>query len=293
MIGKELKRQNKKFMNKKNIIYFILGTIVITVLLVRNFSSVQEYASDVSNTEYQAEEYIQPEKEQELPVDPIEFAKKLQMEIENKYPGGVNGLHSWEQYDTAREDILSAYSKKDCLLKLGNVCFKPLFKITEADGMLYRDCLNFGGEYGIKYCYAANDAYAGLAQKCGGTQNLPTKQEIMMLADYLYGIKAEDCTNLHGYQYSECESKYEKGLQIKKDNDLVQEYFLYKHPFLALSGEDYQNQLNSEHFIIGSGEERSGHFVYGWNFSANGVKYNPDMARSFFFDNLGICVSRD
>lgn len=270
-------------MNKGNIACFIIAAVIIGTLLIRNFSSVNEYYSSPNNTT--TESYS------DLPTDPIEFAKQLQAKIEKKYPGITNGVHSSDQYDMARADILNAYSMKDCLLKLGNVCFKNIVKIDRDEYMPYQECVQDGESYGIKYCHASFDSWAGLVKKCGSTKNLPTLHELQMLADYLYDIKTQNCTDLDGNAYFECKGKFHEGLTLKEDNDLVQAFLLYYNTFLPLNGAENLRQ-KQRGFSIPSGEERNGTYVYGWGFGRDGTSYEADYHK-MLSDDIGLCVSRD
>lgn len=281
----------------------LIGTFIVLFLIgikcINTFKS-SEVSTDNINSEYSElgeKDLSQTDELKNIIADnPKDFATQLQNIIEAKYPLGNRLFHSTEEYALAQKDILEAYSHKECLLKLGNVCYKPLNIVPTDENITYQECVQNNAEYGIKYCKFSPDRFATVAKACGGTKNLPTLKELNALVDYLYGINVEEClkymdNTTEGYfKYQDCFQKYSEGLNIKEDSDLVNELFLYKYPFLAANG-DEQEQMNIIKLILVSGEERSSFYQYGWGIGRHGVYYTADIGRNS--DYFTLCVNRD
>ncbi len=73
----------------------------------------------------------------------------------------------------------------NCVLELGGVCFTSPFLANEP--LTHDECVEHKDEWQIVYCIPGDDDYwGGVVKRCGGTQNMPTSEDLAKLADYLY-----------------------------------------------------------------------------------------------------------
>ena len=72
----------------------------------------------------------------------------------------------------------------NCVVELDGVCFGTPFT---PDALTYAECeeLRKDSSFGIKGCIE-NDGWAGAVKKCGGVQNMPSREELGKLASEMY-----------------------------------------------------------------------------------------------------------
>ena len=79
---------------------------------------------------------------------------------------------------------------------VGGMCIsKMLAPDTGYSPMTKSDCEAQKGELGINNCYFSSDYWAGAVKACGGTKNMPSQEQLIQLAKYLYGTDSIDSSD--------------------------------------------------------------------------------------------------
>ena len=89
--------------------------------------------------------------------------------------------------DLASLNVSSVGGDSGCVYKLSDgTCFTKILSGNEAGCMTSEECNALKSELGLTYCYRGNDCYAEAAKACGGKSNLPSKSQLIALAQELY-----------------------------------------------------------------------------------------------------------
>ncbi len=142
------------------------NSIVYTVPYFISSNQQERLTAQKELEEYNAQ-IIKAEREK------LEEQKTINLVQKYAYKGGY-GEEEFEIID---------YNPRKCLFKVKEICFgRPFY----AKGMSYSDCKNNKDKLGIQSCVADNDIFASSAFVCGGVQNMPTPDELVILAQDLY-----------------------------------------------------------------------------------------------------------
>ncbi len=109
----------------------------------------------------------------------------------------ING-HS--RPNTFRKDVVAFNANglgSACSIEIDGKCFGAAFILTPmsyaecaGENATYPDRTTEAGSYakslGIKYCYFANDYWAGAVKQCNGVSNMPTLADLAKIASLLY-----------------------------------------------------------------------------------------------------------
>lgn len=88
------------------------------------------------------------------------------------------------RYDNGYRVPFTGVNFRKCLFKVNGVCFGQPFLVQ---GMSYEECKAEKDKLGIKYCFMSDDQWAAAVKVCGGVKNLPTPNELLLLANDMYG----------------------------------------------------------------------------------------------------------
>ena len=72
-------------------------------------------------------------------------------------------------------------------------CITKILTPSEYGCLTYDECTEQRDELGLEYCYNYNDnedCYAGAAAACGGKSNLPSQDQLTLLAQDLYNTSS-------------------------------------------------------------------------------------------------------
>lgn len=196
------------------------------------------------------------------------------------------------------------FNPRRCLFKVGGVCFGHPFLVH---GMNYTTCKNIKDEYRVPSCSNSNDLYASTAYVCGGVKNMPTPDELVVLANDLYGanifnniIEFENCSG----NYTSCNSHN----ATRKNKD----YLEYFRTVMYTDNLDFRDNIeegyrkNTPIFVMSNAlvpiyDELYGRYFFSKASSfARSYRYSSiDFHNKFFnvsvYDNVGpysICVDR-
>lgn len=117
--------------------------------------------------------------------------------VQNPYSNQITGtsclailydVDGFKNPNTEQKDLkginINSLGSSNCSLQLDGVCFTLPFLLNES--LSYEECMEHKDEWQIKYCIPGNDSWGGVVKKCGGTQNMPTAQDLDKLVEYLY-----------------------------------------------------------------------------------------------------------
>ncbi len=136
----------------------------------------------------------------------------------------------------------------DCLIKsdlVGGMCIsKILAPGTGYSPMTYAECTEAKdkGEIDVQYCYNGNDYWAGAVKACGGTQNMPSQDQLTQLAKYVYGT---DSINSSSFTY-------DLALDTTKASQFLSARGTGYSSFYVWSGLEYSSNLNAYVRFFGS-----------------------------------------
>ena len=127
--------------------------------------------------------------------------KCTQDEYSNQITGGnclavLYDVQGYAKPNTAGKDlrntnIVALGSKKACDVEFGGNCWTIVGQPTPISK---QDCENLKGELGIKACNYDNDYWAGAVKQCGGTDKMPTMQQLADLASEIYEKNGQKIT---------------------------------------------------------------------------------------------------
>lgn len=95
----------------------------------------------------------------------------------------INNVNSYAFVNVNGEKTPIDFNPRRCKFKAGGICFGQPFLVH---GMDYTDCSSNKNELGIATCSESRDIYASTAYVCGGTKNMPTLDELVILANDMY-----------------------------------------------------------------------------------------------------------
>jgi len=128
--------------------------------------------------------------------------------------------NGFKQPNTSTKDVRSINIKKigkGCFLEIENLCIMGPAEIPTAH--VWNSCqadgtstdpedIAFMAEYDIPHCFIGlavpngnEDYWAGAIEKCGGRDKMPTENELVTIANYLYNVNfvsADSCTGVGG-----------------------------------------------------------------------------------------------
>ncbi len=117
------------------------------------------------------------------------------------------------------------------------------------------------GELGIKECYYSSDSWAGAVKACGGTQNMPSQDQLTKLAEYIY-----DGSSINSSGWTD---PTEKAMNPEKASQ-----FLSASPSTA--------------FYVWSGQLYSSNYAYYRSFGSTSTRWY-NVYRSFSYV-LAVCL---
>ena len=177
---------------------------------------------------------------------------------------------------------------KKCLFKVQGVCFgQPFF----ARGISYMDCKKNITEYGIASCNDSDDIYASTAIICGGTQNMPTTQDLAILAKDLYGTDVSN-ENILDSHYSLNYIGYNKEDLTRNNNKDYLEYFrnaYWPDPnFRNATQESSRNEFNFgiiSRDLVDNNDEGGTNFVIYRSFYNSKTQFGAIRRKHDFYDS--------
>ncbi len=179
----------------------------------------------------------------------------------------VTAIMSPFVYQNIQHNYAGGTVKASCFFEVAGVCYtKPIFPTP----MTKSECIQAmqNKKLGIKSCGADPDYWAGAVLHCHGVKNMPTPEQLTILASDLYGDK-----NFRTGDY-----EFIDNLAMKDSKYASDIKSMYK---------DIYNVQNS--FSIWSGKESDGFYAYGREFRTNFTYAGVDNSRSR--DKiLAICV---
>ena len=150
-------------------------------------------------------------------------------------------------------------AEKTCAFEVAGVCYSYPFKPSKVE---YNECLKIKDELGINICYAQYDTWVGAVKTCGGVNNLPTPDELALLATDLYGTKITPSESIG--------SKY--GLQRNNDKEYLDIFRNMKYTEPPKSGYDVEARATMP-FALWSGKERNEAYSYSWYFDNHSTSF--------------------
>ena len=81
---------------------------------------------------------------------------------------------------------------------LASGCTLSKYKMTEYKPLSKADCLKYKNELGLQYCPYDNDHLAGVAMACGHIKNIPTGEDLHILAKDIYSQWQTRETSIYG-----------------------------------------------------------------------------------------------
>lgn len=169
--------------------------------------------------------------------------------------------------DFSTENIAEDSSKniKTCAFEVAGICYSYPFIPPEVE---YNECLNIKDELGINICYAQYDNWVGAVKTCGGVNNLPTPDELALLATDLYGTKI----------VAPKSADYIYGLQRNNDKKYLDVFRDMKYTEPPKSGYDVEARATMP-FALWSSKEINETWSYVWSFDNHETSFN-DRVRS-------------
>lgn len=189
---------------------------------------------------------------------------------------------------------------RKCLFKVNGICFgKPFF----VKGMSYEECKAEKDKLGIKYCFMSDDEWAATVKVCGGVKNLPTPDELVLLANDMYGgsfHNEEDGTAEGGGSFLPInEAKAERN-----NSKAYLDYFrdLRWHSYHLKSVFEEERKGKMSFFIFSNKEEKWKAFARRYEYDstefgtydkdANGNRDALDPNNGIFSNVISVCVAR-
>lgn len=178
---------------------------------------------------------------------------------------------------------------RKCLFKVKGVCFGQPFL---AKGMSYMECKAEKDKLGIKQCSSSDDVWAATVKICGGVQNLPTPNELRLLANDMYnynflnkefeeytwvGRGTRTITDMHGKTVQ----LFEQGYPVR--NEKVRTPRINDKPYIEYFRNVYWNNKNYENLY----DENSRNEMYFKIFSNKEMSGDIVTTRSFEKDYSG------
>ena len=199
-------------------------------------------------------------------------------------------------FDENRNEIPVDYNPRECTFKIKDTCFGYPFY---AKGMSYTDCKKNKNELGIKYCQESDDLFASTAYICGGVKNMPTPDELVMLAQDMYNDNTiNNLTNL------DCSYNCNEQRAQRDNNKKYLEYFRHiKYANPEVISEYHEKNIQNIKFeIISNRELEPKTPPYNKNFSIFTRIYEHDKTKLYIDSKtsirigeypISICIKRD
>lgn len=169
--------------------------------------------------------------------------------------------------NTSNKDLRSINVKKlnskNCIITLNGICFSSAFNPTP---LTQDECETLKQELGISYCNYLHLKYAGAVKYCGTTQNIPTGEQLGILADYIYNTSNISTSNKE---------------ELQRDNEKVRNLgFLLEN--------------NNGTFSVWSNNQNNGNSSFYRTFTPEKTTYTSTTytsnASSHFSNHQAICV---
>lgn len=166
----------------------------------------------------------------------------------------------------------------DCIVKVGNLCFREPSKIGGGVPYLsYQECKAEANALGIKTCYAERDYWAGFVKECGGIENVPSVDDLFVLARHLYGQNVKRCLlpeedNFNYGDKAVCEDD-NYHLQVNENSPFYQWLQNKLFPYPPVSGYDEENRKTMWRVEMMTSNEKSPIVVHSVTFYPRGIHF--------------------
>ncbi len=297
--GTNLENNDNKFLKQIHNFKLFSNPLIITAIIMTIIAGGFVYAIN-SNTNEKIKTNTE-NKAEETEVYSTTFDPDIARKILEETNGNEEEIISKSQeyaynYDYEHNKIPIGFNPRKCLFKVKNICFGHPFYVK---GMSYMDCKNLQNELGIKYCKESDDKFASTAYVCGGVKYMPTPDELILLAEDLYGANIFDnlenkagCTG----SYAKLNCNYTRA--TRNNNKDYLDYFrnLSTPNTYFKNADEEQDWYNKEFYVMSNTESplnkyRECYWAYGRTFANNSsslIKINRILDGA-----VSICVQRD
>ncbi len=203
--------------------------------------------------------------------------------------------YKYPLYEEKNEVPVRDTNLRKGIFKVNGISFGHPFLVRPIS---YMECKAEKDKLGIKYCSYESERYASLCKVCGGAKNLPTPDELVLLANEMYGQNFDNT-------YFEEKQKWEYDIgynfyNFVRAKRLNRPYLKYFREVFCLSEQfndaKSEKSFYNEGFTIFSNKEIDDEHIYARSFWNNGSGLIPfkknDKTDYRLSPIVGICVDR-